>query len=270
MHIVRKSKLLYQNMTTSVFITPAQTILKQVSKQLNYRMEEYCIKKFDSTVTPNSLNIIDEEYYIYFEMDYLKGGDLMNYIQLRNYKPYFDNGLVLPEQSNSNTFTEKNKVILKLMINLLTKLRDESIIHLDVKPENFVFTDKTHTELRIIDFGSAQTYNFETKDSFTLSQIIGTPFYIPPEYYLDNTIHYNSDIWSLGITLLVLETGKNIFDKNTNYELALLENQQDLDDTIDKYIKVDTDSNNLIKNMLKLDCSIRFDYDDILTHSYLN
>ena len=97
------------------------------------------------------------------------------------------------------------------MINLLLHIKESSIIHLDIKPENFVFTDTNRNDIRIIDFGSSQIYNFKNKNELHISQVIGTKFYTSPEYYWDNIITYNTDIWSLGIIMLILETSKNIF-----------------------------------------------------------
>ena len=83
-------------------------------------------------------------------MEYMKGGDLLEYILMRNYKPYFDEASLEPTAQKPD-FTTNNKFLLKSMIDLLSKMRDESIIHLDVKPENFIFTDTNRNDLKIID-----------------------------------------------------------------------------------------------------------------------
>ena len=73
----------------------------------------------------------------------------------------------------------------------------------------------------------------------------------------------------MGITLLLAETGKKILYGNENYELNQIQKQDTLDKLIDRYTIVDSHSNNLIKNLLKLDYRDRFDYEEILTHPYL-
>ena len=270
MNIVSNAKLLCKTNLSQLYLTPKNTIIKEVCKQINYKMEKYSLETLNNkNITPKLLSTIEDDYFIYFEMEYLKGGDLLEYILMRDYKPYF-------EEDNSESITQKkdfttnNKFLLKSMTNLLIKMREESIIHLDVKPENFIFTNTNRNDLRIIDFGSSQTYNFDRQDTIRISSVIGTKFYTPPEYYWNEYIVYNSDIWSIGIIMLILETGTNIFQKNRNFELSHIENQETLDDIIDEYVIENIESNNLIKNMLKLDYRERYDYDDILTHSYLN
>ena len=270
MNIVSNAKLLCKTDLSQLYLTPKNTIIKEVCKRINYKMEKYSLEKLNNkNITPKLLSIIEEDYFIYFEMEYMKGGDLLEYILMRNYKPYFDEASLEPIAQKPD-FTTNNKFLLKSMIDLLSKMRDESIIHLDVKPENFIFTDTNRNDLKIIDFGSSQTYNFEKKNELRLSSMIGTRFYTPPEYCLDNFIVYNSDVWSLGVMMLIFETGKQIYQKNRNYELSHIEKQETLDIIIDEYVLENTESNDLIKNMLKLDYRERYDYDDILTHSYLN
>lgn len=270
LRLLSNSKILHKTPLSNVYLTPHNTIIKEVSKQLNYKTEKYCLEKFkDPKITPELLSITDKDNFIYYEMKYMKGGDLLEYIMMRNYKPFYDRVSLNPKPKKKN-FDKNNKFIIKAIVNLLINIQEQSIIHLDIKPENFVFTDTNRNDLRIIDFGSSQIYNFENKNELHISEIIGTPFYISPEYYWNNIITYNTDVWSLGIIMLILETGQNIFNNNENYELSHIQNQNEIDDIIDKNVIENIESNNLIKNMLKLDYNERYDYDDILKHPYLN
>lgn len=269
LRLLSNSKIIHNSKLSKIYLTPHNTIIKEVCKQLNYKNEKYCLETITKPkIIPEVHSIIEDKYFIYYEMEYMKGGDLLDNILKRDYS-YIDRVSLYPTSENKD-FDETNKVLMKSMINLLLQVKKSSIIHLDIKPENFVFTDTNANDLRIIDFGSSKIYDFNNKNELYISEIIGTQFYMSPEYYWDNVIVYNTDIWSLGIILLILETGKNIFNNNENYELYYVKEQSEIDNLIDKYVDENKKSNNLIKNMLKLDYNERYDYDDILKHSYLN
>ena len=171
MRLLNGAKLLFNGSVAMVYLSKQNTIIKKIPKCFNYRMERTAMETLsDKNITPNLLCIHADEHNIYLEMEYFTGGDLMTHILMRDHIPYFDESSLIPIQSTQLKSNKPNKIILKSMVDLLIELRTHSMLHLDVKPENFVFTDKTYTELRVIDFGSAQYYNFKDKNEVHLSQ----------------------------------------------------------------------------------------------------
>lgn len=87
------------------------------------------------------------------------------------------------------------------------------LIHRDIKPENLLVTKEG--VLKISDFGLSK-FSDESKKSSPM----GTPIYMPPEQWEDaNLATVQSDIYSFGIVLYEMITGKRPFNGNTLKEL---------------------------------------------------
>ncbi|XP_039146697.1 leucine-rich repeat receptor-like serine/threonine/tyrosine-protein kinase SOBIR1 [Dioscorea cayenensis subsp. rotundata] len=76
------------------------------------------------------------------------------------------------------------------------------IIHRDMKPENILLDDDLNP--RIADFGLAKVED----GSFVRTRLAGTLGYIAPEYYNGMACTHKCDVFSLGVILAVLVTGK--------------------------------------------------------------
>jgi mitogen-activated protein kinase kinase kinase 19 len=83
----------------------------------------------------------------------------------------------------------------------LQYLHSHDVVHLDVKPGNVLVGD--HGRCKLVDFGTASMYNTSTK----ASTVRGTPLYMAPEAIRGQATK-TSDIWSFGMTVLELLTGK--------------------------------------------------------------
>lgn len=94
-------------------------------------------------------------------------------------------------------------------------LNSKGIIHRDIKPANFFYKtgNRETEELRLADFGISVPTNNEGKA--IIKYQLRTKIYAAPEYYLsidqEIQIDYNSDFYSLGMMLLVLWNGEEIF-----------------------------------------------------------
>jgi eukaryotic-like serine/threonine-protein kinase len=89
------------------------------------------------------------------------------------------------------------------------------IVHRDIKPGNLLLTTRANGEplVVIVDFGISKTLQSEEELSLTLSQTtLGSPLYMSPEQIRDSkTVDARTDIWSLGVVLRFLLTGKHAF-----------------------------------------------------------
>jgi len=90
------------------------------------------------------------------------------------------------------------------------------VVHRDLKPSNIII-DK-QGEARIMDFGLASS--LRTKALTTPGMIAGTPEYMSPEQVKKNKIDQRSDIYSLGVILFEMLTGKVPFKGDTPLSTA--------------------------------------------------
>ncbi len=86
------------------------------------------------------------------------------------------------------------------------------IIHRDIKPKNILISKEG--VVKLTDFGVAR--DIEAPDLTTTGAIIGTPFYMSPEQAGGGKAGFQSDIFSLGVVLYEMVTGKKPFVAEEN------------------------------------------------------
>ena len=135
----------------------------------------------------------EDDEYIYIIMEYLSGGDLLEFIE-----------------EKENFLTEKiSAKIIKEIARGIKYMNLFGLIHRDLKPENIVFAKKDDiTSLKIIDFGLTKTLGNDEK----AKEAIGTITYLAPEVFLHKPYNHKVDIWSIGIILYYLLSGLLPFD----------------------------------------------------------
>jgi eukaryotic-like serine/threonine-protein kinase len=139
----------------------------------------YVVRIFDHGIT-------DE--YLFVAMEYISGGDLGRYIALG----------VTPQQAED---------ILNQLARALATIHDAGRIHGDIKPQNIMF--RNAQGLVLVDFGISRRVDISTVRMS--GQVVGTPTYISPEQVLGRTPDARADLYSAGVLLFEMLTGRKPF-----------------------------------------------------------
>ncbi|KAH7352689.1 hypothetical protein KP509_19G058600 [Ceratopteris richardii] len=142
---------------------------------------------------------VGEERLLVYE--YMHGGSL--------YELLHGNG-----QGNERLSWDKRKQIAKGAARGLAFLHHNCIphiIHRDMKSSNVLLDE--NLEARVSDFGMARLIS-ALDTHLSVSTLSGTPGYVPPEYYQSFRCTTKGDIYSFGVILLELVTGKRSTDKD--------------------------------------------------------
>jgi len=160
---------------------------------------------------PNIVGIIDYGEYEgspYLVMPYLQGGTLKQYL-------------------GTPMFIEKAASLLEPVADALAFAHQKGIIHRDVKPANILITEGGKPMLT--DFGIARL--LESGDGATLTGTgmgVGTPEYMSPEQAMGREVDGRTDIYSLGIVLFELVTGRKPYTADTPMAVVLKQTTEPL------------------------------------------
>ena len=126
---------------------------------------------------------------LYIAMEFIRGISLRHFIM-----------------QQSLSMRRALEIILQVAYALL-HLHSHGIIHRDLKPENILITEDG--EIKVIDFGIAQLHDEPTAIAQQKGQMLGTPNYMSPEQKENpDKASFSSDIYSLGVIMYELTTGK--------------------------------------------------------------
>ncbi len=87
------------------------------------------------------------------------------------------------------------------------------IIHRDIKPPNIIYSPEG--AIRVTDFGIARVEDPDGQTMTQIGEILGTPRYMSPEQVMGQELDGRSDLYSLGVILYQLTTGKRPFHGET-------------------------------------------------------
>ena len=101
----------------------------------------------------------------------------------------------------------------------LATAHDKGVIHRDIKPGNLMLTHRG--QVKIADFGIALATQDISKKLTSTGEFVGTPGYLSPEVCLGKVVDQRSDIFSLGIVLFEMLSGKTPFTDESPLGLML-------------------------------------------------
>ena len=104
-------------------------------------------------------------------------------------------------------------ILFREICKALKYAHDKNVIHRDIKPENVLISNEG--EVKLTDFGIATSKDTEDEGLTSAGMTLGTPAYMSPEQISDTkTVDKRADIYSMGVVLYKMVTGKTPFPGN--------------------------------------------------------
>ena len=153
---------------------------------------------------PNIVNMYDVGYdqgYHYIVMEYVEGQTLKEYIQ----------------EQGKLSVDEAVKFAVAIAEGL-EHAHAMGIVHCDIKPHNMLITKSGR--LKVTDFGIARAMNSQNTMMYTNS-VMGSAHYLSPEQASGKAIDGSTDIYSLGVVLYEMLTGRVPYEADTPIAVAL-------------------------------------------------
>lgn len=180
-----------------------------------FRENEGFVKKFKEEAQaaaglahPNIVNVYDvgdENGIYYIVMELVEGITLKSYI----------------ERKGHLTIKEATSIAIQVSAGLEVA-HNNQIVHRDIKPQNIIISREG--KVKVTDFGIAKATTSQT----TTSNAMGSVHYASPEQARGGYVDHRSDIYSLGIVLYEMVTGRVPFDGETAVTVAVKHLQEEM------------------------------------------
>jgi serine/threonine protein kinase len=155
---------------------------------------------------PNIVMLFDyleEEAALYLIMEYVEGKTLEEYIQTVSGP--------IPEIKAIPLFSQ--------VLDGFAYAHEQEVIHRDVKPANIMITARE--KIKILDFGIAKLLSQKVQTLTQTGVKMGTVLYMSPEQVKGEKVDKRSDVYSLGVTLFQMLTGRSPYDDPHATEFAV-------------------------------------------------
>lgn len=241
MAIVYKAKDIYLKRIVAIKVLKEQ-----------YLEDKEFIKKFvieaQSVANLNNQNIVkiydvgqhieNDKTYNYIVMEYINGKTLNQLIKEKG-------------RLNSNAVVAVSKQIA----NALDCAHKHHIIHRDIKPHNIIIDENLN--VKVTDFGIAR---IATSSTITYtSSVLGTVHYISPEQAKGKFIDEKSDLYSLGVVMYEMVTGRVPFDTDNAVGIAMQHINEPLVEPIRLVPNLEPWINSIIVKCMEKNPNDRFD-----------
>ena len=157
---------------------------------------------------PNIVKIYDVGFtdkVQFIVMEYVEGITLKTYI----------------EKKGQLSFKESASIAIQVARGI-EAAHNKNIIHRDIKPQNIIIS--TDGKVKVTDFGIAKA----TSSNTISSDVMGSVHYASPEQARNGFVDGRSDIYSLGIVMFEMVTGRVPFDGDTTVAVALQHLQEEI------------------------------------------
>lgn len=225
-------------------IVAMKILSKSTVNALSFRREIEIMRSINHPYIVSFFELVEDANNYYVIEEYALYGSILEYI----------NRLTVRSES----------VVRKIFIQIIVTIRflhnEKNIAHRDLKPEN-ILLDK-NDNIKIIDFGLSSCYS---DDKPYLNTQCGSPSYLPPEVISHKKYTSAVDIWSIGVLLYTLITGKlPFYDQNVHNMFEMILNS---DPVIPRTFS--SSLSDLMRKLLDKNPDTRITIPEILDHEWV-
>lgn len=164
-----------------------------------FKMEAQAAARLSHPNIVNVYDVVDEENLHYIVMELIEGITLKNYIEKKE------------------LLDSKEAIGIAIQVAQgIAAAHEQHIIHRDIKPQNMIISKDG--KVKVADFGIARAVSSQTVNS---SAAVGSVHYISPEQARGGYCDERGDIYSFGITLYEMVTGRVPFEGDNTVAVAL-------------------------------------------------
>ena len=213
-----------------------------------FTTDEEFIKRFSieaqsaaSITHPNIVSVFDvgnEGNLYYIVMELIKGKTLKEII--------VEEGTALPWKWSTNIAIQ--------IASALEMAHKNNIVHRDIKPHNIIITEDGIA--KVTDFGIAKAVSNSTITAF--GSTIGSVHYFSPEHARGGFTDAKSDLYSLGVVMYEMLTGRVPFDADTPVSVALKHMQEEAVPPIEINPNIPKSLNEIILKAMRKDTTLRY------------
>jgi len=192
----------------------------------------------------NMINFIDKittEHNLYIITELCEGGDLSKLIEKKT--------------------ISKSKALFffKQIVEAMCFANSKNYFHRDLKPENILLKENN---IKIADLGFAKCKNDPAVKSD--QTYCGTTLYMAPEVSESEKYSWKCDVWSLGVLMFQMLTGKTPWTGKNAAEL--LKNIKNKELEFPEDCEIEKDLKNLLRKMLEKNQDARIDFKEVMEH----
>jgi serine/threonine protein kinase len=201
---------------------------------------------------PNIVRLLDHlenNDYIYIVTEYIEGGTLGQYFKKKKFN-----------------FSERQATnIMSQIASGVKYLQQYGIVHRDLKPDNIMITQQNDFgAIKIMDFGLSKILSPNEK----MVDGYGTLSYVAPEVLLRTPYNKEVDIWSMGVILFYMLSGKLPFRGRKEQEVAEKIVYSDLEFDEDDWEIRSQSVQDLITRCMEKDAQKRITIDEFINHPW--
>ncbi|KAI1726538.1 protein kinase domain-containing protein [Ditylenchus destructor] len=223
--------------------TPNDAAKETVRKEINTMSE----LRHPSLINLRDAFVYENETVMVYE--FMSGGELFEKVS---------------DEKNKTTEEEAINYIRQVCV-ALSHMHENSYVHLDLKPENIMFTTRKSNQVKLIDFGL--TAKLDPRQPVKVTT--GTAEFAAPEIALGYPVGFGTDMWSLGVLTYILLSGLSPFGGDDDNET--LKNVKACDWNMDDpaFDDISVDAKDFLRKLLVMETANRMTVTQALEHPWL-